>query len=107
GLAGIAAAVRLAEAGLAVTVVETRKRLGGRATSFVDPDTGEVLDNCQHVLMRSCTNLIDLYERLGVEDRVRWERATHFVDAHGRVDTLEPDDLPAPLHLARPMFRFQ
>ncbi|MEX0653820.1 MAG: hydroxysqualene dehydroxylase HpnE [Phycisphaeraceae bacterium] len=107
GLAGIAAALRLAEAGVAVTLVESRKRLGGRATSFVDPDTGEVLDNCQHVVMRSCTNLLDLYERLGVEDRFRWERAIHFINAAGHIDTLEPDDLPAPLHLMRPMFRLQ
>ena len=57
GLAGIAAAVRLADRGLPVTLIETRPRLGGRATSFVDPATGQILDNCQHVLMGCCTNL--------------------------------------------------
>jgi peptidoglycan/xylan/chitin deacetylase (PgdA/CDA1 family) len=58
----------LAEAGVRVTVLETRRKLGGRATSFTDPRTGEVLDNCQHVLMGCCTNLLDFYERLGVQD---------------------------------------
>lgn len=105
GLAGIAAAVRLAEAGIAVTLVESSRRLGGRATSFTDPGTGEVLDNCQHVLMRSCTNLIDLYQRLGVENRIRWERALYFVGRDGTIDTLEPDDVPAPLHMLRPLWR--
>ena len=51
GIAGIAAALRLAEAGHAPVLVETRRKLGGRATSFVDPRTGQVLDNCQHVAM--------------------------------------------------------
>lgn len=101
GLAGIAAAVRLAGAGLAVTLVETSKRLGGRATSFVDTATGQVLDNCQHVLMGCCTNLIRLYEALGVADRIEWHRRLYFVDGDGRVDLLEADDLAAPLHLTR------
>lgn len=106
GLAGIAAAVRLAQAGRGVTLVETRKRLGGRATSFVDPGSGQVLDNCQHVLMRCCTHLIDLYRRLGVEHHIRWHRRFHFCDRQGTMDVLEGDDLPAPLHLARSLLAF-
>ncbi len=101
GLAGIAAAVRLAETGVRVTLVETRKRLGGRATSFVDPTRGDLLDNCQHVLMGCCTNLIELYERLGVLDRIVWHRTLYFADAGGRIDRFEADDLPAPFHLTR------
>jgi len=107
GVAGIASAVRLADAGVRVTLIETRKRLGGRATSFVDPQTGEVLDNCQHVLMRCCTHLLDLYGRLGVVDLIDWHARFHFIDVKQavrdgkpHVDTLEGDDLPAPLHLA-------
>ncbi|MEX0885421.1 MAG: FAD-dependent oxidoreductase, partial [Phycisphaeraceae bacterium] len=106
GLSGLAAAVRLADAGQPVTLIETRKRLGGRATSFVDPETGQLLDNCQHVLMGACTNLLDLYERLGVVDRIRWHRAFHFIDGRGRLDTLRRDDLPAPLHLLTSLMGF-
>lgn len=107
GLAGIAAAVRLADHGAAVTLVETRKRLGGRATSFSDPTTGQVLDNCQHVLMGCCTNLIDLYRRLGVECHIRWHRRLYFTDGRGVIDTLEADDLPAPLHMTRSLMAFK
>lgn len=115
GLAGIAAAVKLADRGVPVTLVETRKRLGGRATSFVDPTTGQVLDNCQHVLMGCCTNLLDLYRRLGVADSIEWHRTLYFMNLGGgddeplarHVDVLEADDLPAPLHMTRALMGFK
>ncbi len=107
GLAGIAAAVKLADAGLAVTLVETRPRLGGRATSFDDPATGQTLDNCQHVLLGCCTNLMHLYRRLGVSDLIHWHRRVFFADAKGNLDTLEADDLPAPLHMTRGLLAFK
>ncbi len=107
GLAGIAAAMRLAGRGMTVTLVETRKRLGGRATSFDDPVTGQVLDNCQHVLMGCCTNLIDLYRRLGVAQQIRWYRRLYFADGQGVIDQLEADDLPAPLHMTRSLLAFK
>src|ERR1035441_10121756 len=76
GLAGLAAAAALGGAGFEVEVFESRPFLGGRATSF--PLSGEVdaevIDNCQHVLMRCCVNLLDFYQRLGVRDRIRFYR---------------------------------
>lgn len=103
GLAGIAAAVRIAETGDRPMLVETRRRLGGRATSFVDPRTGEVLDNCQHVVMGCCTNLLDLYERLEVLDRLEWFDSTWWATPPGQPSVLRPSRpalvFPAPLHL--------
>jgi hydroxysqualene dehydroxylase len=111
GLAGIAAAVRLSQSGHKVTLIETRLKLGGRATSFVDPQSGSTLDNCQHVLMGCCTNLIDLYERLGVMDLIEWHTGFNFLDTRqdGSVvmDVLEGDDLPAPFHMTRSMIPFK
>lgn len=99
GVAGIAAAVRLADAGVTVTLIEARRRLGGRATSFEDQKTGREIDNCQHVVMRCCTWLLDLYGRLGVLDEITWHRRMIFIDGRGRRDTMCGDDLPAPAHL--------
>ncbi len=107
GVAGIAAAVRLAEHHVPVTLVETRKRLGGRATSHPDPQTGELIDNCQHVLLGCCTNLVDLYDRLGVGDRIAWHDRLHFFDKRGAHDVLRSSWLPAPLHLGPAMGRFR
>ncbi len=107
GCAGIAAAVRLAEAGCRPILIETRKRLGGRATSFPDPRTGLEIDNCQHVLLGCCTNLIDLYDRLGVADRIEWHRTLYWTRGQGRIDTMSAGWLPAPLHLAGAMRRMR
>lgn len=98
GIAGLACALRLAEAGVAVTVLETRRKLGGRATSFVDPRTGEVLDNCQHVLMGCCTNLLDFYARLGVEGAIEWHERVFWANPPHAPDVMRPGLLPAPAH---------
>lgn len=99
GIAGIAAALRLAEHGLAVTLLETRKKLGGRATSFTDVRTGLTIDNCQHVALGCCTSYLDLLARLDAADRIRWDREQYWLEPGGRQSTIRSSDLfPAPLH---------
>lgn len=98
GLAGLAAGCALADAGFKVTLYERRPYVGGRASSYEHPGTGEVVDNCQHVLLGCCTNLIDFYRRLGVSDRIRWFEELTFIEPGGRVSRLAPSFLPAPLH---------
>ncbi|MEE2907948.1 MAG: hydroxysqualene dehydroxylase HpnE [Planctomycetota bacterium] len=100
GLAGIAAAVRIADSGDQPIVLETRRKLGGRATSFPDQRSGQSLDNCQHVLMGCCTALLDLYQRLGVSDSIEWHESLYWFRDDGGHDTLKPGRLPAPLHTA-------
>lgn len=103
GLAGLAAALRLAELGVPVTLVEASRRLGGRAGSFFDPVSQQFLDTGQHILMKCCTYLLDFYQRLGVAETIRWypRPALVLTAAHEPVqlDHLSADDLPAPLHL--------
>jgi hydroxysqualene dehydroxylase len=117
GLAGMACAAALETLrgrGIAVTLVESRHALGGRAGSFEDAEAedGEgagaaLLDNCQHVLLGCCTNLIDLYKRLGVEGRITFHRRVHFLDAAGtQHDLWGINGLPAPLHLGPSMAMF-
>ncbi|MGB9206202.1 MAG: hydroxysqualene dehydroxylase HpnE, partial [Terriglobales bacterium] len=105
GLAGLAAACALAEAGFRVTLFERRPYLGGRASSYQHPGTGEIVDNCQHVLLGCCTNLLDFYRRTGVQDKIRWYEKLTFLEPGGRASVIAPSRLPAPLHTAPAFLR--
>ncbi len=98
GVAGMSAACALAEAGLRVQLVERRSYLGGRASSYLHPGVGEVIDNCQHVLFGCCTNLIGFYRRIGVANRIHWTSEMTMIEPGGRRSLLGPSWLPAPLH---------
>ncbi len=100
GLAGLSAACALVESGYRVHLIERRPYVGGRASSYEHPGTGEVVDNCQHVLLGCCTNLIAFYRQLGVADQIRWFDRITFLEPGGRRSLLCPGFLPAPLHNA-------
>ena len=106
GLAGLAAACALADSGFGVSLFERRPYLGGRASSYEHPGTGEVVDNCQHVLFRVCTNLVEFYERIGVADRIHWYDEMTFIEPGGRQTVMHASALPAPLHTAPSFLRF-
>jgi hydroxysqualene dehydroxylase len=101
GFAGLSAAARLARRGARVAVLEARSRLGGRATAFADRDTGELVDNGQHVLLGCYRATFEFLREIGAEGNVRLQpqlRAT-MIDRAGVVSRLECPMLPAPLHL--------
>ncbi len=106
GLAGLATACALSDVGFRVTLFEKRPFLGGRASSYEHPGTGEVVDNCQHVLFRICTNLIEFYHRIGVVDQIRWFDQMNFIEPGGRISVMKSSPLPAPLHTAPSFFNF-
>jgi len=99
GLAGLAAAAALGGAGHRVRVLESRPFLGGRATSYEIGDA-ETIDNCQHILLRCCVNLLDFYKRLGVDGDIVFHRQFHFIEPGGRRSVLRAGVLPRPAHFA-------
>lgn len=108
GLAGLASAAALGSAGFQVELYESRGFLGGRATSFpVTPgdDESALIDNCQHVLLHCCVNLLDFYTRLGVADRIRFFREFYFLEPGGRISKLTRGAMPAPFHLTSSFMR--
>src|SRR5260370_35785522 len=105
GLAGITAAITLRDAGFGVTVLESRPRLGGAASSYARGLM--TIDNGQHVFLRCCTAYQELLARLGM---------TGAVTIQGRFDVTVPSPsgsarlrrtaLPSPLHLAGALARY-
>jgi squalene-associated FAD-dependent desaturase len=101
GFAGLSAACALAEAGRRVLVLEARPTIGGRATAFTDPGTGERVDNGQHVLIGCYHETFRFLRRIGAEDRVDLQRdlSVTIIDRDGRRSRLACPRLPPPLHL--------
>jgi zeta-carotene desaturase len=106
GVAGLAAATRLAEAGRRVLVLEARGQLGGRATAFSDRETGELVDNGQHVLFGCYRETFRLLRRIGAEANVRVQPSLEvpYLDESGLRSVLRCPQLPSPLHLVAGIF---
>lgn len=105
GLAGLAAATALVDSGCAVTILEGRRYVGGRAASFEDPVVGGLVDACQHVAMGCCTNFLSFCKQTGIVDFLRCDRTLFFIGPDGSRTACTPSRLlPAPLHLVPLMF---
>ncbi|HEY3789980.1 MAG TPA: FAD-dependent oxidoreductase, partial [Urbifossiella sp.] len=101
GLAGLAAAAALGPRGFRVTLLESRQRLGGRASSFTDPATGHLIDACQHVTMGCCTNFAHFCKTIGIDRYLEAQPKLHFFTCDGRRSVFKADPWPAPFHLGR------
>ncbi|HEY7315397.1 MAG TPA: hydroxysqualene dehydroxylase HpnE [Gemmataceae bacterium] len=105
GLAGLAATTALAERGFAVTVLESRQRAGGRATSFTDAVRGQLIDTCQHVSMGCCTNFAHFCRTVGIDHLLRPQPMLWFMTPDRRLSRFAAGPLPAPLHLVGSFLR--
>ncbi|MFJ3444351.1 hydroxysqualene dehydroxylase HpnE [Streptomyces sp. NPDC086081] len=105
GLAGVTAALALADAGVRVTLLEGRPRLGGLAFSFRRGDL--TVDNGQHVYLRCCTAYRWFLDRIEgadlapLQDRLDVPVVDLARPAGRRLGRLRRDALPVPLHLGR------
>lgn len=104
GLAGMSAAealIRHQPKNFQVTILEAKRRTGGRAGSFSDPVSGESIDYCQHVAMGCCTNFIDLMQRCGLVHQFCSYSQLQFLHPNHPPSLFAPSRwLPPPLHLA-------
>lgn len=105
GLAGLACAEGLSRNGVPVLLLESRNRLGGRASSFLDRETGALVDNCQHVSLGCCTNFARFCAETGIAPYFRRERALYFIGPDGKTNRFSAIPCPAPLHLFPAMRR--
>jgi squalene-associated FAD-dependent desaturase len=96
--------VALAPRGYRVTLLESRDRLGGRAGSFRDPQSGQLVDACQHVSMGCCTQLAHFFRTVGIDHLLEKLPCLYFLTPDRRRSEFRADPLPAPFHLLRSFF---
>ncbi len=109
GFAGLAAAVDLAEQGRKVLLLERRGFLGGRAYSFTDKTTGDVIDNGQHLMMGCYHHTLSFLGKIGARGKLKFQanpRVDFLHDREGHTSFQCPN-LPAPLHLLAGLARLQ
>lgn len=101
GLAGLACGLALEGSGLKVAVYEGSERLGGRAQSWPDSVTGDVIDLGPHILLSEYHNMLAMLDTLGTRQRIVWEtdRLIRLRDDERTTD-MHLHHLPPPLHLA-------
>ncbi|HSB11358.1 MAG TPA: hydroxysqualene dehydroxylase HpnE [Blastocatellia bacterium] len=109
GFAGLTAGVRLSERGWEVLVLERRGHLGGRAYSFIDSKTGDVVDNGQHLFMGCYHHTIAFLETIGRLDRLKFQERPRvdFLDRAEGFASFDCPPLPAPLHVLAGLFRMK
>ena len=110
GLAGITAAIALAESGADVTLLEARPRLGGATCSF--SRDGLTVDTGQHIFLGCCTAYRGLLDRLGMtehstlQDRFDVTVLAPGADGRPRKARLRRTALPGPLHMLPALGRY-
>src|SRR5579864_3628667 len=109
GFAGLSAAVALAGRGFRVAVLERKPALGGRAYSFADSDTGDFVDNGQHVLMGCYAETLKFLDRIGASGLLvfRPDLAIEMRERDGRAGVLKTARLPGPLHMTGALLRYR
>jgi squalene-associated FAD-dependent desaturase len=108
GFAGLSAAVALSAHGFRVTVLEQKPALGGRAYSFTDPETGDSVDNGQHVLMGCYAETLKFLGRIGASGHLVFhsDLAIQMRERDGRSGALRTARLPGPLHMTAALMRY-
>jgi squalene-associated FAD-dependent desaturase len=109
GVAGISAAISLAEGGNEVVLIEGSMRLGGRACSFIDNTSGEVIDNGQHVMMGAYHNFLQIVDQLGTSSNLHWQNGLKVVyhEKGGKRFTLNAGMLPGKLGMILGLITFK
>ncbi|MGE5402891.1 MAG: hydroxysqualene dehydroxylase HpnE [Ignavibacteriales bacterium] len=109
GLAGLSAAVYLTKAGIRTELFEASPKLGGRAYSFTDPVTGDVIDNGQHIMMGCYTMTLEFLAAIGASDKlhIQPDLAVNFVKKNTGVVPLNARFGPYPFNLLAGLLNYR
>ena len=107
GLAGLACAKYLVDAGHTPIVLESRDVLGGLVAAWKDDD-GDWYETGLHVFFGAYPNMLQLFEELGISDRLQWKEHTLIFnqpEKPGVLSRFDVPDIPAPLNVIMSILR--
>lgn len=100
GLAGLACAKYLCDAGHTPVVVEARDVLGGKVAAWQDAD-GDWYETGLHIFFGAYRNMRQLFAELGIEDRLQWKSHSMIFNQKenpGKYSRFDFPEIPAPLN---------
>lgn len=107
GLAGLACAKYLVDAGHTPIVLESRDVLGGLVAAWKDED-GDWYETGLHVFFGAYPNMLQLMEELGISDRLQWKEHTLIFnqpEKPGVLSRFDVPDIPAPINVIMSILR--
>ena len=107
GLAGLACAKYLVDAGHTPVVLESRDVLGGLVAAWKDED-GDWYETGLHAFFGAYPNMLQLFKELGIEDRLQWKQHTLIFnqpEKPGTYSRFDVPDIPAPLNVIMSIIR--
>lgn len=107
GLAGLACAKYLVDAGHTPIVLESRDVLGGLVAAWKDED-GDWYETGLHAFFGAYPNMLQLFKELDIEDRLQWKQHTLIFnqpDKSGRLSRFDVPDIPAPFNVIMSILR--
>ncbi len=108
GLAGLTAAAYLANSGFSVEVIEASPKLGGRAYSFIDNQTGTIIDNGQHIMMGCYVDTLRFFKLIGAEKNLVFQKRlkVNFIKENFQVFPVKALPIPYPFNLLSALMRY-
>jgi squalene-associated FAD-dependent desaturase len=108
GLAGLSAASFLSNAGFKIELLEASPKLGGRAYSFLDNETGAVIDNGQHILMGCYNETLNFFKLIGAEENLTKQShlSLNFVKQNFELCPLKASGSLYPFNLLSAVFNY-
>jgi squalene-associated FAD-dependent desaturase len=109
GLSGLAAAVACSSSGFSVTLLEQHRHMGGRAYSFIDQASGDVIDNGQHLMLGCYLNTFKYLNTIGSYHKLKIQPDLSIQFRHPKKGTssLDCPRFPAPFHLLAGLTRLK
>ncbi len=109
GLAGLSAAVFLAESGIKVEIIEASPKLGGRAYSFLDKSTSDIIDNGQHILMGCYKDTLDFIRLIKAENNFIFQEQlkVNFLKENFKLFQLKANNFIYPFNILTALLNYK